>query len=217
MTPTNDTLADLLRKQQEARQPEDAAGEYPGDPEPDLPTPAAGPRLFVERADGRPEIVLGTDEHTCTDLAIEALAHDPDLFFRAQGLVRVQREGEGRRNGRPAGTPTIRTLPTPSIRERITRYALLTRMVNNKVVSAHPPQWLVLQVESRGLWPSLRRLEGVIEAPTIRADGTILDVPGYDEQTELLYLPGCDYPPIPPTPSRDDAVRAGDHLLSTDR
>lgn len=35
---------------------------------------------------------------------------------------------------------------------------------------------------------SLSKLRGVITAPTLRADGTVLDVPGFDAQTGLLFV-----------------------------
>jgi hypothetical protein len=40
---------------------------------------------------------------------------------------------------------------------------------------------------ARGAW-GLPRLGGVVRYPVMRADGSVLAAPGYDEQTELLYL-----------------------------
>lgn len=60
----------------------------------------------------------------------------------------------------------------------------------------------------RGAW-RLRRLAGIIDAPTLRADGSILDVPGYDEATGLLFEPhGVEFPPIPDRPTQADAADA---------
>ena len=54
--------------------------------------------------------------------------------------------------------------------------------------------------------PNLRPLVGVVHTPILREDGSILDTPGYDEDTKLLYLPepGVDFPPVPerPTPEQ---------------
>lgn len=56
-----------------------------------------------------------------------------------------------------------------------------------------------------GLW-RLPVLSGIITAPTLRVDGTVLDRPGYDTTTGLLYEPGAaSFPSIPTTPSMDDA------------
>lgn len=60
----------------------------------------------------------------------------------------------------------------------------------------------------RGAW-RLRRLAGIIDAPTLRANGSILDVPGYDEATGLLFEPrGMVFPPIPDRPTQADAADA---------
>jgi hypothetical protein len=54
-----------------------------------------------------------------------------------------------------------------------------------------------------GLLPPL---EGIVEAPVLRPDGTILLTPGYDEQTDLYYAPAKDLriPDIPEEPTTDD-------------
>ena len=51
-------------------------------------------------------------------------------------------------------------------------------------------------------------LRGVRESPTLRADGSILQTPGYDEKTGLWYEPRSDYPVIPENPTRADAEAA---------
>jgi hypothetical protein len=57
-------------------------------------------------------------------------------------------------------------------------------------------------------------LVGIINAPTLRSDGTILDSPGYDPISGLLFFSGNDiFPKIPPKPTFDDAMRAKDELL----
>ena len=55
----------------------------------------------------------------------------------------------------------------------------------------------------------LPKLAGIIEAPTLRGDGTLLDRPGYDKSTGLLFDPGgAIFPKISPRPSREDAEAA---------
>src|SRR5262249_43271502 len=51
------------------------------------------------------------------------------------------------------------------------------------------------------------------ETPVLRPDGSVLDAPGYDPATGLLYEPGAVFPPVPPTPSLADAKGAADQLL----
>jgi hypothetical protein len=53
-------------------------------------------------------------------------------------------------------------------------------------------------------------LEGIVSAPVIRADGTILDRPGYDRASKLFYAPakGLVVPPISPEPTEDEIAKA---------
>jgi hypothetical protein len=52
-------------------------------------------------------------------------------------------------------------------------------------------------------------LSAVIDAPTLRPDGSVLEVPGYDAATGLLLVePEAPYPAVPSAPSREDALAA---------
>jgi hypothetical protein len=56
----------------------------------------------------------------------------------------------------------------------------------------------------------LRGLAGVTETPMVRADGSILDKPGYDAATRFLFLPGqgVKVPAVPERPSPADITDA---------
>ena len=66
---------------------------------------------------------------------------------------------------------------------------------------AHPPAWLVQGVESLGYWPGIRPLEAVVTAPVLLPDGRVLQRPGYDPDSGLLYQPDADYLPVPEKPT----------------
>src|SRR5690606_7283472 len=66
---------------------------------------------------------------------------------------------------------------------------------------------------ARKSWPGMRHLEGVVDSPVLRHDGTVLDGPGYDDTTGLLYQPNARYPTLPACPSVDDARAAAERLL----
>ena len=73
---------------------------------------------------------------------------------------------------------------------------------------ALPPTWAVETLLARRVWP-FPLLEGVVTAPTLRPDGSVLDLPGYDPDTGLfLAVNGVDYPPIPQRPTLDAARTA---------
>lgn len=62
-----------------------------------------------------------------------------------------------------------------------------------------------------GDW-SFRRVSGVITAPTMRRDGTILWREGYDSSTKLLLLSPPPMPNFPQNPTKSDAADALDRL-----
>lgn len=72
-----------------------------------------------------------------------------------------------------------------------------------------PPPEIVKTLLTLGHW-GFPRVTGIINAPTIRPDGTILDQPGYDPATHLWYAPDRDLilPPVPDRPTKDAASAA---------
>jgi bifunctional DNA primase/polymerase-like protein len=78
-----------------------------------------------------------------------------------------------------------------------------------KLVPKNAPRDLALKmIESNTQWrfPSLF---GTVEAPTLRPDGSVLDAPGYDEETGLFFDPGVTkFPKIKARPTRADGLAA---------
>jgi len=55
----------------------------------------------------------------------------------------------------------------------------------------------------------LRVLKGILEAPTLRHDGSVLTEQGYDPQMQVVLNTGdIQFPPVPEQPSRADALAA---------
>jgi hypothetical protein len=89
---------------------------------------------------------------------------------------------------------------------------------SKKLVPAHPPEWLVRAVQERGEWEGIRPLEGIVTAPVLRPDGSILQTEGYDPATGLIYVPPSNLVlSMPDRPTKDDAVRALTLLLEVIR
>lgn len=63
---------------------------------------------------------------------------------------------------------------------------------------------------SRNGTPNLRRLNGVTHTPIMRADGTVMNTPGYDRDSGMLYLPerGLTVPDLPSPFGREDVGAA---------
>ena len=91
------------------------------------------------------------------------------------------------------------------------RFFAITRRNGQEIeVPADPPTWLSQQINARSGERGLRELNGIITAPTLRPDGSLLCTPGYDVATGLL-LRGGSWPRIPEHPTEaelKDAFRA---------
>jgi hypothetical protein len=71
-----------------------------------------------------------------------------------------------------------------------------------------PPLILARHLLSQPSW-SFPSLAGCVAAPTLRADGSILQTEGYDPASRLLFRgKGVNFPEIPEAPSHEDAIQA---------
>jgi hypothetical protein len=62
-------------------------------------------------------------------------------------------------------------------------------------------------------WPGLNPLHGIVGAPVLRPDGTLLQDPGYDEATGLYLASKIPLKRIPDQPSREQVEAARSFLL----
>lgn len=71
-----------------------------------------------------------------------------------------------------------------------------------------------LEAAKMGLCENLRQLTSVTHTPVMRPDGTVLDTPGYDERTKMLYLPdGADIPRVPSAPTKEEVKEAAELIM----
>ncbi len=156
-------------------------------------------------------IRVDVDEHRVVNEAIAVLAHDADLFQRGGLLVdygwhqvRLDEAHE-----ETVTAPYIRVVPTANLRERLTARAEFYRLKSNgDEIPCHPPAWLVAAIEARSRYRGIRPLEAVVGAPILKPDGSVLQTPGYDAATRVLYLPESSFPPVPAVVTIDDARAA---------
>jgi hypothetical protein len=156
---------------------------------PSLPTQQTAP------GGARRRIEITTEEYRVTQEAAETLPGTPNLYQRSNMLVEIQRASAagGAVGGvsRPEGSIRIMPVSKPTLREHVSTRADFVRCVENKKkntwewVSAHAPGWTIDQLYDRRYWPGVAHLEGVIECPTMRPDGSLLLDTGYDPQTGL--------------------------------
>jgi hypothetical protein len=94
------------------------------------------------------------------------------------------------------------------------RYGVYKVVPRGKVIETidglFPPDAARPVVDHPAMVSGLRVLRGVTHTPLPRADGTILDTPGYDEVSGLLYLPdpGLVVEPVPADPTTRQATVA---------
>lgn len=138
-----------------------------------------------------------------------ALNDGARVFVRGGVLVHVVESEEIETEGRTM----VRDLPSCLVRERISQAVRLVEKVESKggveIREVRPPSWLVESIYRRGAYGgAVKPLVGVIESPTIRGDGSIVQEPGYDLTTGLIFSPKVDFPAVPTTPSQADAEQA---------
>ncbi len=166
--------------------------------------------------DGTPVVIVSPDEPLVVDQAIELLATAPNVYQRAGSLVQIVRDAKPPRGiARPQSAPRIATLKQARLQELLSSVAnwLKPKSDSDGFERCHPPAWAVKAVEARGEWGTVRRLEGVAEVPILRADGTVLQTPGYDEKTGIVFEPQQSFPNIPNKPTRAESLQAAADLL----
>jgi hypothetical protein len=146
------------------------------------------------------------DQYKVNEQAMKALAQDEDLYHRGGELAHIIRtvktEKDPFKVKRSEGVPQIRVLPAALLRERLTKYAYFWKRGGKKQqVPTHPPGWCVAATHERGEWEGIRYLNGITTVPLLRPDGSLVTERGYDEDTQVLYLPDSsatvDVPDIP--------------------
>lgn len=176
--------------------------------------------MTPQRTEGRPKITIveGMLPEVCDQVeqAILQAPGQPTIFRRGASLVHVVPAAPATPRElarRPAGTPIIVNLDTPGLIDKATAAADFyreTRKGELRPSNCAPLVASALLARGGGRFPAIT---GTIEAPTLRTDGSLLQAPGYDAATGLLYLPGnAVFPPIEATPSREDGLQALEQL-----
>ena len=165
-----------------------------------------------------PEIVLSTDITQMVDAAEAALGSLDIVYTRARSLVRIVHDrSETHGLKYPKGQPVVACIGPEHLRELVNRAAvwigIITKNGESQRRQIMVPPIVPATLLDRGEW-DLPPLEGVTNSPVLRADGTILDTPGYDPRTRLIYEPnGIAFPNVATRPTQADAAKALAELL----
>lgn len=90
----------------------------------------------------------------------------------------------------------------------ILRFERMDPKTSDYIATACPDQIAQAYIDRRGDW-QIPQVVGLVTAPVLRTNGTILDTPGYDPDTRLIYDPlGTKFPKVPDRPTKEQAKRA---------
>jgi len=168
----------------------------------------------IDVTDSRPLIEWRAGElDRAVDAAEDVLLKSGErIFQRGDMLVRVIRRAaiSARNFRRAAGAIGLFAVDAAFLVDILTHIARWGKPDSRGTLRAiNAPDRVASTYLARvGHW-RLPRLWAAIDAPTMRPDGTIIQTPGYDEQTGILYDPGStEYPSIPEHPIRAQAEQA---------
>jgi hypothetical protein len=129
-------------------------------------------------------IRLASEPRDIVGQALDALilANDPPrVFVRGGELHRLVRDENARAR--------LERMSEAALRVELERGARFLRVSGKNELSVPAPRNVIESVGALGEWPRIPAVEAIVEAPVLRADGTVLDTPGYDSQTRLVYDP----------------------------
>ncbi|MFI6516966.1 hypothetical protein ACIBF1_15535 [Spirillospora sp. NPDC050679] len=150
----------------------------------------------------------------------------PDTYVSAGALVHMETVSGGQSS--PAADedsplPHTASPITPAtlaglLAEHAYVYRMRSRRDGNGGVEHYeeeitPPRDILSSVLAGKTWPGLLPLRGVIGAPVLRRDGTLLQHPGYDPATGLYLASKVDLPPVPDEPTAQQVAEARAFLL----
>ncbi len=175
---------------------------------------------LVENGGKKPEIlVLPGRLPDAVNKAEQALIDaGAPVYQRFDSLVRIVKLPDG--NGedgirRDNGALILKPVVSAWLRERYAMVASWAKFnADNKKVAANPPADVANFYLARvGDW-KVPFLQAVSQTPTLRADGSILQEPGYDKRSAILYEPGeVTYAKVPDHPGKEEAQAALERLF----
>ncbi|NUP96351.1 MAG: hypothetical protein HUU28_09325 [Planctomycetaceae bacterium] len=142
----------------------------------------------------------------------------PNVFYQQQGrLVRISRhEGAASIATTSADDRHVQIAPVDAdyLLDRLSRLAVFYEADADGIPSPiAPPRTVLNALLARGGELNFPILRALVESPLLLPDGKTIEKPGYDPKYHVWYEPrGTAFPPIPRSPSKDDAVAALDML-----
>ena len=165
----------------------------------------------------KPKISMWTDKshldvHTKAGLAALGLWNRPPKIFQMGGnMIIIKQDSED--------IYKIDKINNHLLKGYLAEAAIWSyvEMVNGLMVSCdvYPPNEIVnLSLKYTENWKDIPFLKGLTATPIPRLDGTINREYGYDSETGYYFTPGLDLPEILEKPTKEDAIKAANYLLT---
>ena len=175
---------------------------------------SADQELSDEESDNDSTVLISTNEKAVNDSVREKLAKRGDIFdFGGRLVIVVDRNTE---NG---VQKQIKVLCRATVRELATQTCKFlskqdsAESSSGKQVIARIPLWCCQAIADGGSWPGLPPLFGLVTAPLLRRDGTVLQTTGYDKVSGLYAHFRQPFPEIPDCPTAETVTKAKEDLL----
>ena len=163
-----------------------------------------GDRPVIQIKEGEIERIVNEAEEALID-------SDRGLYQRAGKIVSIDEIRIKTSGGRTTLAQRIIERKDNALAEDLTVSAQFERWDarSERWVAKDAPAKVVATLQERSGRLRLPILAGIINAPTLRDDGSILDKRGFDEPTGLFFDPrGTVFPVVPKRPSQDEARAA---------
>jgi hypothetical protein len=172
--------------------------------------------------DTRPEVIVDWTRVTqAVDAGADAINKQPDtpLFQRGGDIVIIKTSKRKNVHDMAHDEHRLRIAPATTlyVQEVATQSATWYLPMGGGTSMQHYkpgicPKSIAQHLESRPeqFFPILT---SIATTPTMRADGSVITVPGYDRSTGIYYQPSAPYPDIPDAPTLGDATAALQVLL----
>jgi putative DNA primase/helicase len=173
--------------------------------------------LNVEQIMRRPKVLIrvtaGNLHEHWRDIQRELIDRQCPVYVRGNRLMQPVWRWEKAADGRKYLTARFETFNVHRMADMVSRNACrfekFDKRAKVKWVVTDPPDKLIERLIEVHDW-KFPTVVGLINSPTMRPDGSMLDKQGYDPATQLWYRDSGDVtlPPMPDEPSKDDATKA---------
>ncbi|MEO3781653.1 hypothetical protein ABGB16_33775, partial [Micromonospora sp. B11E3] len=149
----------------------------------------------------------------------------PDTYVSAGSLVHMEAVSGGLTTAADEDSPlpvAASTINPAGLAGLLAQHAYVYRVKARKSDTGDPemyeeevtpPRDILSSVLAGKTWPGVPPLRGIIGAPVLRRDGTLLQQPGYDPATGLYLASKVALPPVPDEPTPEQVAEARHFLL----